>query len=134
MLQLIQWQWGIAAPQALTTGDSMKMMQLNWKRSLATFALLAAFNGPEASVAVAQSDKPAPPPVPAPEVAPAPPAAPADPGANSEATEAPAPPMPPPTPEAAADVFRRRYGLKTREAAVNADTNAAQAEDIFRER
>ena len=48
-----------AAPQALTKGDSMKTMQLNWKRSLATLALLAAFNGPEATVAVAQSDKPA---------------------------------------------------------------------------
>jgi beta-lactamase regulating signal transducer with metallopeptidase domain len=100
-----------AAPQALTTGNSMKMMQLNWKRSLATLALLGAFNGPEASVAVTQSDQPALPPPPAPEVAPAPPAAPADPRANSEATEAPAAPMPPPTPEAAADAFRMRYGL-----------------------
>jgi hypothetical protein len=61
-----------AAPHALTTGDSMKMMQLNWKRSLATLALLGAFNGPDASVAVAQSDQPALPPPPAPEAAPAP--------------------------------------------------------------
>ncbi|MGO8925860.1 MAG: M56 family metallopeptidase [Limisphaerales bacterium] len=109
-----------AAPQALTTGNSMKMMQLNWKRSLATFALLAAFNGPEASVAVAQSDKPAPPPTPAPEVAPAPPALPADPSANSEATEASAAPKPPSPPAGAAtdtkdaralEAFRARYGL-----------------------
>lgn len=89
----------------------MKIMQLNWKRSLATLALLGAFNGPDAGVAVAQSNQPALPPPPAPEVAPAPPAAPADPRANSEATEAPATPLPPPTPEAAADDFRRRYGL-----------------------
>jgi hypothetical protein len=109
-----------AAPQALTTGDSMKMMQLNWKRSLATLALLAAFNGPEASVAVAQSDKPEPPPAPAPEVAPAPPALPAEPRATSEATEAPAAPKPPAPPAAAAtdandaqarETFRARYGL-----------------------
>ena len=48
-----------AAPQALTRGDSMKTMQLNWKRSLATFALLATVNGPDATPAVAQSGKPA---------------------------------------------------------------------------
>ena len=112
-----------AAPQALTTGESMKMMQLNWKRSLATFALLAAFNGPEASVAVAQTDKPAPPAPPAPEVAPAPPALPAlpaDPRDNSEATEVPTAPKPPAPPAAAAtdakdaqarEAFRARYGL-----------------------
>jgi hypothetical protein len=109
-----------AAPQALTTGDSMKMMQLNWKRSLATLALLAAFNGPEATDAVAQSDKPAPPPAPAPEVAPAKPALPADPSASSEATEAPAAPKPPSPPAAAVtdtnveqarEDFRARYGL-----------------------
>jgi beta-lactamase regulating signal transducer with metallopeptidase domain/tetratricopeptide (TPR) repeat protein len=46
-----------AAPQALTRGDSMKTMQLNWKRSLATFALLASVNGPDATPAVAQSGK-----------------------------------------------------------------------------
>jgi beta-lactamase regulating signal transducer with metallopeptidase domain len=97
-----------AAPQALTKGDSMKTMQLNWKRSLATFALLAAFNGPEATVAVAQSDKPELPPAPAPEVAPA---APADSGANSEAAEAPPAPKPPP-PAAAIETFSRRYGLR----------------------
>jgi hypothetical protein len=112
-----------AAPQEFTTGDSMKMMQLNWKRSLATFALLAAFNGPEASIAVAQSDKPAPPAPPAPEVAPAPPALPAlpaDPRDNSEATEVPTAPKPPAPPAAAAtdandtqarEAFRARYGL-----------------------
>jgi beta-lactamase regulating signal transducer with metallopeptidase domain len=109
-----------AAPQALTTGDSMKMMQLNWKRSLATLALLAAFNGPETSVVVAQSDKPEPPPTPAPEVTPATPALPAEPSAIPEAAEAPAAPEPPSPPAAAAtdtkveqsrEAFRKRYGL-----------------------
>jgi hypothetical protein len=38
-----------ATPRALTTGDNMKSMQLNWKRSLAAFALLAAFDGPHAA-------------------------------------------------------------------------------------
>lgn len=38
-----------ATPRALTTGDNMKSMQLNWKRSLAAFALLAAFHGPDAA-------------------------------------------------------------------------------------
>jgi len=101
----------------------MKMIQLNWKRSLATFALLAAFNGPEPSVAVAQSGKPAPPLTPPPEVAPAPPvlpAPPADPRDNSEATEVPTAPKPPAPPAAAAtdaidaqarEAFRARYGL-----------------------
>ena len=97
-----------AAPQALTNGDSMKTMQLNWKRSLATFALLTAFNGSDATSAVAQSDKPEPPAAPAPAVAPA---IPANSGANSEATEAPSAPKPPPPPAAAEDAFRRRYGL-----------------------
>src|ERR1039458_8019642 len=102
-----------AAPQALTKGDSMKTMQLNWKRSLATFALLATFNGPDATVAVAQSDNPAPPAPPVPAAAPA---VPADSGANSEATEAPRAPKPPPPPAAAEDAFRRRYGLIARPA------------------
>ena len=47
----------------------MKMMPLNWKRLLATFALVAAFNGLLATVAVAQSDTPAAAPAP-PKVAP----------------------------------------------------------------
>ena len=65
----------------------MKMMQPNWKRSLATFALLAAFNGPDATVVTAQPDKPEPPAAPVPAVAPVAPAS------------------------AAADAFRKRYGL-----------------------
>ena len=88
----------------------MKTMQLNWKRSLAMFALLAAFNGPEAPVAVAQSDQPESPPAAAPAVAPdgAPLAAPADAGTNSEAIEAPSAPKLPPPPAGAADVFSKR--------------------------
>jgi beta-lactamase regulating signal transducer with metallopeptidase domain len=81
-----------AAPQALTSGDSMKTMKLNWKQSFATFALLAAFNGSEPSAAIAQSDAPAPPAPPAPAAAPAAPAAPADSAVNSEAAEAPSRP------------------------------------------
>jgi beta-lactamase regulating signal transducer with metallopeptidase domain len=77
-----------AAPQALTKGNSMKTMQLNWKRSLATFALLAAFNGPEATVAVAQSDTPPTPPAASPAAAPNAGLT----GAESQATNAPAPP------------------------------------------
>src|ERR1035441_4881657 len=68
----------------------MRMMHLNWKRSLALVALLVAFNGAESTVAVAQSDKPEAPPAPAPELAPElAPAAPADSAANEEATETP---------------------------------------------
>jgi beta-lactamase regulating signal transducer with metallopeptidase domain len=36
-------------PQAITKGNDMKTMQLNWKQSLATFALLGAMSGPEAA-------------------------------------------------------------------------------------
>lgn len=95
-----------AAPQALTKGESMKMMQLNWKRSLATFALLAAFNGPEAPVAAAQSDQPAA----APEAAPTAPAAAS--AAEAQATEAPTAPSPPP----AAKLFGNRDGLASKSA------------------
>src|ERR1035441_6875126 len=91
----------------------MRMMHLNWKRSLALVALLVAFNGAEYTVAVAQSDKPEAPPAPAPELAPA--ARPA-PAANEEATEAPRAPKPPPPPSASEDVFRKRYGLIARPA------------------
>ena len=81
-----------AAPQALTKGENMKLMQLSWKRSLATVALLAAFNGPQTPAAVAQPDKPVP-------ASAAPAAAPA--GAV-ESAAAPAPPAAPVTPPAAA--------------------------------
>ena len=101
-----------AAPQALMKGDSMKTMQLNWKRSLATLALLAAFNGPEATVAVAQLDNSPAPPAPVPEVAPATPALPALPSADAQATEVPAAPRPPVAPAAAEEAFRTRYGLR----------------------
>jgi len=123
-----------AAPRALTKGDSMKIMQLNWKRSLATLALLGAFNGPEASVAVAQSDQPTPPPTPVPEVAPAPPASPAEPAANSQAIETPAATQPPSTPEIPSDAIRGRYGLRAQPPAADNDADATRAEDLFRER
>jgi beta-lactamase regulating signal transducer with metallopeptidase domain len=48
-----------ATPRALKEGDSMRTMQLNWKRSLATFALLAAFNGSDAATTDEQSNPPA---------------------------------------------------------------------------
>jgi len=106
-----------AAPQALTKGNSMQTIQLNWKRSLATIALLAAFNGPEATVAVAESDQPeAPPALPAPQVAPA---APTDSSTNSETGEAlsqrsgPATrPAPPPPVITARQVEKPAHGAK----------------------
>ncbi|HOC57705.1 MAG TPA: hypothetical protein PKI20_18950 [Verrucomicrobiota bacterium] len=79
----------------------MKTMQLYWKRSLATFALLATFNGPETPVAVAQSGEPDA----APKAAPIAPAAAS--AAEAQATEAPAAPSPPP----AGQVSRNRDGL-----------------------
>src|ERR1035438_3079093 len=91
----------------------MRMMHLNWKRSLALVALLVAFNWAESTVAVAQSDKSEAPPAPVPELAPA---APVDSVADTEATEAPPAPKPPPPPAAAEDAFRRRYGLIARPA------------------
>jgi len=36
-----------AVPQVFTKGESMKLMQLNWKRSLAAFALFASIHGPK---------------------------------------------------------------------------------------
>ena len=101
-------------PLPLMKGDSMKTTQLNWKRSLATLALLAVFNGPEATVAVAQSDKPPAPPAPPAEVTPATPALPALPSADTQAPEAPSLPRPPAAPAALEDAFRKRYGLGTR--------------------
>jgi len=91
----------------------MQTIQLNWRRSLATFALLAAFNGPEAPVAVAQSDPAAPPPASAPEVAPAAPAAPAASGASSEQVR---------------DAFRKRYGLEAQPAPAAPVSPPGQAE------
>jgi beta-lactamase regulating signal transducer with metallopeptidase domain len=125
-----------AAPQALTKGNSMKTMQLNWKRSLATFALLASFNGPEATVAVAQPDKPPPPPAPPTEVTPAVPAAPAVPSADAQATEVPSAPKPPAA-AAAEDAFRKRYGLENPPPAAPAPevrSNAQRASEAFRRR
>jgi len=104
-----------AAPQAFTHGDNMKTMKLNWKRSLATLALVAAFNGSEATAAVAQSDKPGPAPASAPAATP-PDAVAAT--TNSKATDAPAATKPPPLSPAAAEAFRRRYGLEARGAAL----------------
>lgn len=46
-----------AAPQTLTKGNSMKMMKQNWKRSLATFALLATVKGSDATLVAAQSNE-----------------------------------------------------------------------------
>ncbi len=105
-----------AAPQAFTHGDNMKTMKLNWKRSLATLALVTAFNGSEATAAVAQSDKPGPAPASAPAATP-----PDAVGAttNSKATKASAAPKPPPLSPAAAEAFRRRYGLEARGAALS---------------
>jgi beta-lactamase regulating signal transducer with metallopeptidase domain len=118
-----------AAPQALTKGDNMKMMQLSWKRSLATFALLAAFNGPEAPVAVAQSDNAA-----------APPRAPSDAvtaPSESQAVQPPLPPKPPAPPVSPDEAFRQRYGLRAAPVAALAPTGspaAVQAADAFRAR
>jgi len=119
-----------AAPQALTKGDSMKMMQLSWKRSLATFALLAAFNGSEAPVALAQPDKTA-----------VPPAAPADAvtaPAEPQAVQPPAAPKPPAPPVSPEEAFRQRYyGLRAAPVAVPApmgSPGANQAADAFRAR
>jgi beta-lactamase regulating signal transducer with metallopeptidase domain len=123
-----------AAPQALTKGDSMKTMKLNWKRSLATLALLAAFNSPEPTTAVAQSDAPEPPAPPAPAAAPAAPAAPADAAANSEAAEAPSAPNPPAPPATPADDSSRRPGLRARGAAATTDAMDAQTQEAFRRR
>jgi beta-lactamase regulating signal transducer with metallopeptidase domain len=126
-----------AAPQALMKGDSMKTMQQNWKRSLATIALLAAFNSPEATVAVDQPDKPPAPPAPAPEVAPATPAPPALPSADASATEAPSAPTPPAAPPAAEDPLRKRYGLGNPPAVApmpEAAPDQQQATDAFRRR
>ena len=106
----------------------MRTMHLNWKRSLALVALLVVFNGPEATVAVAQSNKPESPSAPEPELAPA---APADSGANPEATEAPRAPKPPPPP-AAEDSFRRRYGLSARPAPAIPGRPVRQAERLAR--
>jgi len=120
-----------AAPQALTKGDSMKMMQLSWKRSLATFALLAAFNGPDAPVAVAQSDKPAA----APAASPAAPADAADSAAQPQATEVPAAPKPPAPPTAPDEAFRQRYGVRGEPpAAPGASPSVDPASDAFRAR
>lgn len=47
------------APKALTKGDGMKTVQQNWKRSLATIALLAAFNSTDANSAPATPAGPA---------------------------------------------------------------------------
>jgi beta-lactamase regulating signal transducer with metallopeptidase domain len=123
-----------AAPQALTKGDSMKTMKLNWKRSLATLALLAAFNSPEPTTAVAQSDAPEPPAPPAPAAAPAAPAAPAAAAANSEAAEAPSAPNPPAPPATPADDSSRRPGLRARGAAATTDAMDAQTQEAFRRR
>jgi hypothetical protein len=126
-----------AAPQALMKGDSMKTMQLNWKRSLATLALLAAFNGPEAAVAVAQPDKPPAPPAPPAEVTPATPALPPLPSADTQAPEAPSPPRPLAAPAALDDAFRKRYGLGNPPAAAPTPAvipDEPQANDPFRTR
>lgn len=108
-----------AAPQAFSHGDNMQTMKLNWKRSLTTLALLAAFNGPETTVAVAQSDKPAPAPSSAPAVAPAVRADAVGSTTNSQATAAPAASKPPPLSSATAEAFRRRYGLESAGAALS---------------
>jgi beta-lactamase regulating signal transducer with metallopeptidase domain len=125
-----------AAPQELTKGDSMKTIQLNWKRSLATFALLAAFNGPDATVAVARPDTPPAPPAAPPEVTPAPPATRAVPSANAPAAELPPAPNPP-AGAAAEDAFARRPGLRNPPSALPDAPEAAnfqQADDAIRKR
>jgi hypothetical protein len=137
-----------AAPQALTRGDSMKTIKQNWKRSLATFALLAAFNGSEATAAVAQSDKPEPPPPPAPEVTAAAPATPADSGASSHGVDAASPQQGPSllltgrvpvrlyTKEMQAkEGFRRRDGLQVPPPDSSASfSNSVEAAAAFRKR
>jgi beta-lactamase regulating signal transducer with metallopeptidase domain len=120
-----------AAPQALTKGDSMKIMQLSWKRSLATFALLAAFNGPDVPVAVGQSDKP----VAAPVASPAAPAEAVDSTAPPQASEVPAPPKPPAPPTGPDQAFRDRYGLRGGPPAPQGvGPSADQAAEAFRAR
>ncbi len=87
----------------------MQSMQLTWKRSLATFALLATINSPDLAATAAQLegrnspnnlDNPGSPP----------------PAVNAPATEAASPgsankPRPASNSDAAMDAFRRRYGL-----------------------
>jgi beta-lactamase regulating signal transducer with metallopeptidase domain len=103
-----------AAPQALTKGNSMKTMQLNWKRSLATFALLAAVNAPEAAPAAVEPDKA---PAATPALAPAP--------VIAGAPKSPVPAAPPSGPDAA---FLRRYGI------VSARNSAPQQDAAKRNR
>ena len=108
-----------AVPQASTKGDSMESMQLNWKRSLAAFALLAAFNGPETPVAVAQTNQPEASPAPTPELVPV------------------APPEPPPPPAVAAHPFAPpsgNLGQPAAQATEGIETRQAQAMEAFRRR
>ena len=106
-----------AAPQPVTKGDSMNTMRLNWKRSLAAFALLSAATGPDATSALAQSESVASPPLvaepgPPADSSTAPPATPAAPG-PVEKPARPAPEQPDAAAAAAAEMFRRRYGLSS---------------------
>jgi beta-lactamase regulating signal transducer with metallopeptidase domain len=104
-----------APPLPVTNGDSMNATKLNWKRSLAALALLTAANGPVATSVMAQSDQVAsPPPAAPPAQSAAAPAAP-PPGTPAAANQVEPPAGPaaakPDDATAAAEAFRRRYGL-----------------------
>ncbi|HXP61938.1 MAG TPA: M56 family metallopeptidase, partial [Dongiaceae bacterium] len=85
-----------ATPQASTRGQTMNTMKLNWKRSLATVAMLVTFNGPEAA-GLAQPSGP-----PADGLEPA--------TSNAALTTHPIPKADSPRPP---DAFLQRYGLRS---------------------
>jgi beta-lactamase regulating signal transducer with metallopeptidase domain len=110
------------APRALTKGDSMKTVQQNWKRSLATLALLATVNVPDVGAAASEPAKSEPQP-PAPPAVNAPPPA-ALPTAPSPPVSAGATAMPAWSDEAK-QRFMQRYGISP--PAVNAPASVAEA-------
>ena len=90
------------------------MNALNWKRTWAAVTLLAAARGPEATLLAAQPEIQPPPPAAAPRPV-APPAAQAEPAPGVPVPPPPSvaapPPVAPADATAAAEAFRRRYGL-----------------------
>jgi hypothetical protein len=75
-----------AAPQALTTGETMKTIQMNWKRSVAALALFGSLNAPDAALSATRPND-----YPPPQAVPPAPAGPAFGGGNPpEVSAAPA--------------------------------------------
>ena len=112
-------------------------MQLNRKRSLAAFALLAAFNGLEARFALAQTEPPEPAHSPAPTAARAAPDAPAESDATLDASEAVPDLRLLRLPATAGEASGKRNGpssLFTGQAAVDLYTNDVQAQAVLRRR